>query len=165
MPASVPSSPEALRRTQSLESELEHARRVLSSKLVELKSFETERERLLARIAQRDQKIRDLEAQLARAGAAQAELADARQRIAALESELADALAWAPTPSDDLTRIRGIGPKFAGALRELGVTTFAQMAAWGPEDVSRIADQLKIPANRIVKAGWVESAKALAKAS
>ena len=65
------------------------------------------------------------------------------------------------TGGDDLTRIRGIGPKFARQLEGLGVTSFAQIAAWGADDVERIATELGIKASRIAKAGWVKSARAL----
>jgi predicted flap endonuclease-1-like 5' DNA nuclease len=62
---------------------------------------------------------------------------------------------------DDLTRIKGVGPKFARQLRGLGITTFAQVAAWGADDVELIAAELGIKPTRIARAGWVKSAKAL----
>lgn len=69
-----------------------------------------------------------------------------------------------PEPAgDDLTRIKGIGPKYARLLREAGTTTFAQIAAWTGEDVARAADALGIPASRITKAGWIEAAAKLAR--
>ena len=132
--------------------------------MVELKSFETERQRLLSRVAERDQKLRELEARVAKVERLEAELAQKNARIAALESELSEALDWsAPAPADDLTKIRGIGPKFAQALQAMGVTTFAAMAAWSEADVARVAAALKIPANRIVKSGWIESARSFSK--
>lgn len=62
---------------------------------------------------------------------------------------------------DDLTRIKGIGPKYARLLREHGTTTFAQIATWTDEDLERAAEALGIPAGRIRKAGWVEAAARL----
>ena len=42
----------------------------------------------------------------------------------------------APTPrKDDLTRIEGIGPAIANALRAAGVTSYAQLAAMTPDQI------------------------------
>lgn len=65
------------------------------------------------------------------------------------------------TVGDDLTRIKGIGPKYARLLAEMGITSFAQVAAWTEEDLDHVAEQLGIPAARIKKAGWVENAAKL----
>jgi predicted flap endonuclease-1-like 5' DNA nuclease len=172
---SQPSIPTPTPVRAELESERDHARRVLASKMVELKSLESERERLRARVIERDQKIRELERRLeeARAGdarlmaaedrarALEAEVASQRTRIAQLESELADALAWSPPAEDDLTKIKGIGPKYAAALKEIGIRRFAEIAAWSDNDVLRVADKLRAPPSRIRNAGWIEAARAL----
>jgi large subunit ribosomal protein L13 len=39
---------------------------------------------------------------------------------------------------DNLTRLEGIGPKVAGALKAAGITTFAQLASMSGEDLTRI---------------------------
>jgi predicted flap endonuclease-1-like 5' DNA nuclease len=67
-----------------------------------------------------------------------------------------------PTSGDDLTRIKGLGPKLAALLGELGVTRFAQIAAWTPEEIARIDAKLGRFAGRIVRDQWVEQAKLLA---
>jgi predicted flap endonuclease-1-like 5' DNA nuclease len=68
-----------------------------------------------------------------------------------------------PTESgDDLTRIKGLGPKIAGILRGLGVTTFSQIAGWSDVDVARIDPQLGTFQGRIVRDNWVEQAGYLA---
>ena len=59
---------------------------------------------------------------------------------------------------DDLQRIRGIGPVMERKLHERGVTTFAQIAAWGPKDVERFAAELRF-GRRIERDGWVDQAK------
>jgi DNA-directed RNA polymerase subunit beta' len=41
-------------------------------------------------------------------------------------------------PTDDLTKIEGIGPKIAEALNNSGVTSFAQMAAMSSQDIKDI---------------------------
>ncbi len=53
-----------------------------------------------------------------------------------------------PIPAmDDLTRIEGIGPKTATALRAAGITTFAQMAATSDEELRRILRDAGISAD------------------
>ena len=42
----------------------------------------------------------------------------------------------AKSEGDDLTQISGVGPVIVKKLHDLGVTTFAQIAAWTPEDVA-----------------------------
>jgi predicted flap endonuclease-1-like 5' DNA nuclease len=79
----------------------------------------------------------------------------------------APAPAPAPAPvasgqTDDLTRIKGLGPKIAALLGEFGITTFAQVAAWTPDDVENIDAKLGRFSGRIVRDQWVEQAKLLA---
>lgn len=64
---------------------------------------------------------------------------------------------------DDLTRIKGIGPKLVQLLQSLGVTRFEQIAAWSEEDIDRIDDQLGNFQGRIRRDSWVEQAGFLAK--
>ncbi len=73
----------------------------------------------------------------------------------------------APAPAavggaDDLTRIKGLGPKLAALLGEFGITSFAQIAAWSPEEIERIDAKLGRFSGRIVRDQWVEQAKLLA---
>jgi len=65
-------------------------------------------------------------------------------------------------PADDLTRIKGLGPKLAALLGEFGVTTFAQIAAWTPQEIERIDAKLGRFSGRITRDQWVEQAKLLA---
>jgi predicted flap endonuclease-1-like 5' DNA nuclease len=65
-------------------------------------------------------------------------------------------------PADDLTRIKGLGPKLAALLGEFGITTFAQIAAWTPEEIERIDAKLGRFSGRITRDQWVEQAKLLA---
>ena len=81
------------------------------------------------------------------------------QRIARLESQ-AEAPALPSAPADDLKRISGIGPAFERALHDLGVRTYAEVAAWTAEDIERIARLLRVNAARVK--GWPEQARALA---
>lgn len=80
--------------------------------------------------------------------------------------EPAPVVAPAPAPAaaaaDDLSRIKGVGPKLVALLGELGVTSFAQIAAWSDADIQRIDAQLGRFAGRITRDQWVEQAKLLA---
>ena len=64
--------------------------------------------------------------------------------------------------SDDLARIKGLGPKLQALLPTLGITTFAQIAAWTEADLARIDPQLGPFAGRPARDGWVEQAQFLA---
>jgi len=59
---------------------------------------------------------------------------------------------------DDLTEIKGLGPKAAEKLKDLGVTRFEQIAAWSDEDVARI-DEAIAGRGRIDREAWVKQAQ------
>ena len=63
--------------------------------------------------------------------------------------------------SDDLTRIKGLGPKIAIILQEQGITEYAQIAAWDDAEIDRIDALLDRFAGRIRRDSWVEQAKLL----
>lgn len=62
---------------------------------------------------------------------------------------------------DDLTRIKGLGPKLAGLLRDKGVTSFTQIANWSDADIDRIDADLGRFSGRIRRDRWVEQAQLL----
>ena len=68
----------------------------------------------------------------------------------------------ATSAADDLTRIKGLGPKLQTMLRDLGVTRFDQIAAWTPAEIAAIDSQLGAFQGRIVRDGWTEQARYLA---
>lgn len=69
-----------------------------------------------------------------------------------------------PEPTGDrLTQLKGLGPRAASRLTELGVTRFAQMAEWDETDVAAIDDQMGAFKGRITRDRWVEQARLLAK--
>jgi len=91
----------------------------------------------------------------------------------AAQDEVEEAQAFAapaPTPApavpsgaaDDLKRIKGVGPKLVALLHGLGVTTFAQIAAWEEADIDRVDAQLGSFAGRVRRDSWIEQAKLLA---
>jgi NADH-quinone oxidoreductase subunit E len=63
--------------------------------------------------------------------------------------------------ADDLKLLKGVGPALEKKLHANGVTTFAQIAAWGAADIADMDDKLSFK-GRIDRDGWVEQAKALA---
>lgn len=78
----------------------------------------------------------------------------------AATEEVADVVPVAT--GDDLGRIKGVGPKLKALLTSLGVTSYAQIAAWSDEDIAQIDAQLGSFAGRAVRDNWVEQAKLLA---
>jgi len=62
---------------------------------------------------------------------------------------------------DDLKALSGVGPALEKKLHEAGVTSFAQIAAWSPEDVAAMDEKLSFK-GRIEREGWIEQAKDLA---
>ena len=68
-----------------------------------------------------------------------------------------------PGPGDALTMLKGLGPKAASRLAELGVTRFDQIASWDAGDVAAIDAQMGAFKGRIQRDRWVEQAALLAK--
>lgn len=82
-----------------------------------------------------------------------------------------EAVAWHASPApvtgnaavaDDLTRIKGVGPKLVEQLHALGVTELSQIAAWDESDIDRIDAQLGRFQGRIRRDNWIEQAGLLA---
>jgi predicted flap endonuclease-1-like 5' DNA nuclease len=64
----------------------------------------------------------------------------------------------APTP-DDLTKIKGIGPKTAELLQNSGITTYAQLGAAGEPQLRQILDDAGSRYRSINPADWPEEAR------
>ena len=62
--------------------------------------------------------------------------------------------------ADDLTQIKGIGPKRSNLLNELGIYHFRQIASWSAAEVRWVDDYLASP-GRVARDGWVEQARLL----
>jgi predicted flap endonuclease-1-like 5' DNA nuclease len=67
-----------------------------------------------------------------------------------------------PESEDDLLLIKGLGPKLVEQLRALGVTSFAQIAAWDDAEIDRIDAQLGRFQGRIRRDDWPAQARLLA---
>ena len=70
-----------------------------------------------------------------------------------------------PDGQDDLTRIRGVGPRLAALLAEQGVYYFWQIASWTPADIAFMDERLERFSGRIERDDWVAQAKQLASAT
>jgi large subunit ribosomal protein L21 len=80
---------------------------------------------------------------------------------AAPKAEVKKAAPKAAAGSDDLKKLSGVGPALEKKLHENGVTSFAQIAAWGEAEIAEFDEKLSFK-GRIEREGWVEQAKALA---
>ena len=67
------------------------------------------------------------------------------------------------SPHDDLCRLKGVGPKFAEALRTIGFTRYEQIAALTPTEIERIDGQLGAFKGRLARDRIVEQADYLAR--
>ena len=81
-----------------------------------------------------------------------------KQGVRAQVAQTAPEPASQPPGPDDLTRIKGIGEKLGGLLNGMGVTTYAQIAAWSDADIDRVQGQLRFP-GRVRRDKWVEKAR------
>ena len=103
----------------------------------------------------------------AAAAAARASQPKAEKKAAAPKAEkpakaAPKAKAAASTDGDDLTRISGVGPVIVKKLHALDVTSFAQIAAWKPEDVADMDEKLSFK-GRIDRDDWLVQAAEFAK--
>ena len=62
--------------------------------------------------------------------------------------------------ADDLKQLSGVGPALEKKLHAAGVTSFAQIAAWGEAEIAEFDEKLSFK-GRIEREGWVEQAKAI----
>lgn len=61
---------------------------------------------------------------------------------------------------DDLTQIKGIGPKLSDMLNDLGIYHYRQIAAWTDADGEWIDDKLAFK-GRVARENWIEQARVL----
>lgn len=60
--------------------------------------------------------------------------------------------------ADDLTRIKGIGPKLSQTLNDLGIYHFRQIATWADAEAKWIDDFLAFK-GRVAREQWIEQAQ------
>jgi len=63
---------------------------------------------------------------------------------------------------DNLTLIKGVGPKLSDMLHALGVFHFSQIAEWDADQVSEVDSQLGTFKGRVSRDRWVDQARMLA---
>lgn len=95
-----------------------------------------------------------------------AEEAPAVEAAPAVEEVAADAPLFAKPEgeADDLKKISGVGPVLEGKLNELGIYTYAQVAAFTAEDIVNVDERLSFK-GRIERDGWLAQAAELAKSA
>ncbi|MEM9476339.1 MAG: NADH:ubiquinone oxidoreductase [Pseudomonadota bacterium] len=64
--------------------------------------------------------------------------------------------------ADDLKKIKGVGPKLEQLLHRLGFYHFDQIAAWTPDEVAWVDENLEGFKGRVSRDTWVDQAKTLA---
>ena len=68
----------------------------------------------------------------------------------------------APAAVDDLTAIKGLGKVKVAKLAAMGITTYAQVAAWTDEDIAEVGLKVNTSPGQIKREDWVGQARALA---
>lgn len=81
---------------------------------------------------------------------------------AAADGAASPFLAAPDGPADDLMAIKGIGPKLATRLGELGVFHYRQIAAWTPAQLAEVDAQLGSFQGRPARDQWQSQAALLA---
>ena len=73
-------------------------------------------------------------------------------------STVAESVLTAEQSDDDLTRLTGIGPKLAEAMKAAGICTYAQLTTMSVEDVSQALAGSNIRYNKASAESWAEQA-------
>ncbi len=85
---------------------------------------------------------------------------DGEGKAEEISGERPEAVEVAEADRDDLKEIKGIGPVNENQLNELGIFTFAQIAAWTAANVEWVEGYLSFP-GRIGREDWIGQAKVL----
>ena len=121
-------------------------------------------------LARRNERIAELEAQLATAAEPVAVVSAApavaeetaeptKEEGMARIAEIAERTAGGgPAADDDLKKVRGIGPKLERTLKGLGITSFRQVANFQPDDIAYVTAALDAFKGRIERDDWMSSA-------
>jgi len=112
---------------------------------------------LQTKLTTAENKITHLLSQVAETVPLQEKLQSAEAEIKRLKAELSKTKI--EKPSDDLTKINGIGPAFAKRLYKADIHTFAQLATLSQEAVRKIVAAKNW--QKIEPEAWIEQAKQL----
>ncbi|HYJ52615.1 MAG TPA: hypothetical protein VEW04_05530 [Allosphingosinicella sp.] len=89
--------------------------------------------------------------------------------VAAATADVADEMLGVHTrpqhdgPSDDLTRLKGVGPKFVARLSELGITRYDQLAGLNANEAAHLDERLGPFQGRLARDRVIEQADLLAR--
>ncbi|MYA33297.1 MAG: hypothetical protein F4164_06460 [Gemmatimonadales bacterium] len=137
----------------------EDARRVLERARLEAEAgrrkIEAERDSLYTRLSKLDPEASGVVAPARRAGLPRTRAGRRRNARPPVSEGMG---AGAARESDDLTRIKGIGPTFEARLNEMGYRTFLDLALWTSEDLDALGKGLGA---RIRLKEWSERAAEL----
>lgn len=61
-------------------------------------------------------------------------------------------------PDDDLKTIKGIGPKLEALLKQLGITSYRQIANFQDSDIQYVAAAIRSFPDRITRDNWMDGA-------
>ena len=88
---------------------------------------------------------------------------EARPAVAKTKAPAGKSAKPVAVAADDLSKLSGVGPVMVKKLNSAGITTFAQIAAWTPEEIAEIDEKLSLK-GRIERDDWLKQAADLAKA-
>ena len=128
--------------------------------LEKLTLAEAENRRLQAQLTENEQKLAKLAGTERDAKFCQAKLADAEETVEQLRAELNAISAQAPQEEDLFERIKGIWTSFAERFHEAGIFTFAQLGEAKPERVREIVSPEEW--QEIEPESWIAQAKVFA---
>jgi predicted flap endonuclease-1-like 5' DNA nuclease len=83
---------------------------------------------------------------------------DLRDKDAAIARVAARTRGAGPVVEDDLKKIHGVGPKLAGLLKNMDITSFRQVANFTPDDIPHVTAALDAFPGRIERDDWMASA-------
>jgi len=63
-----------------------------------------------------------------------------------------------PVSDDDLKRVHGIGPKLERLLKDMGITSYRQIAGFRDDDIAYVAVAIESFPGRIQRDDWMSSA-------
>jgi predicted flap endonuclease-1-like 5' DNA nuclease len=115
-------------------------------------------EPLEAALAEREARVRELEAAQSVPAAAMPPASPAT-RLPELPAAPRRRRAPNGGQRDDLKRIPGIGPATERILHDAGVFTFRQIANWRPEDLDAIIAKLGDSPARLKRDAWIDGAR------
>ncbi len=134
---------------------------ILRERATELEAKVAQVSGLRARIAELEEATARMQELEFRAEDLAEKLAERESLVGTLQSQLVTLPPASAGAYDDLTNIKGIGPKYEKALRALGITTYRQIAEWTSADIDLFAGKLKVKPERIVRDDWVGRARKL----